>query len=508
VEDWDAYFGGQSAAPQAKPETDWDAYFGADAGVSPPMSGWSPDQVAELNARKPAPDTFLQDQLGRITSLDPTEWGAAAGATVGRIGEKLGLLDEGEGKGEKFGRAAVDSLGPAGMEFAPLHGRLSPKAVGAPELRDASLQDRINTIPQPKQPISVGSKAATPTPKELHDQARGLYRQVENSGVVIRPERFGELISGIADDLNKGRLNTDIPLTMPNAQRVLKTLAAESGKQPNLANFQTYEDLATDLLNSQNKAEARVGGIILKRLEDFQRTLTETDLVGTAKVAPSQAFVMKKQADTLWGRYRKSQTLNELMERAINRVGANYNQAGLDTALRQEYKNLANSPKQRKWFSEQEMEAVLKVVRGDRWQQFVRNVGRFAPRGPVSGGVMGAVGVTAPAFVIPAWLTAEVAKAASTRKTLKNVDEARKLVATGGDTLKTLLSPQVHSHLSRNKRVAELMKRWAMDGGSVNASRILAVAIAKELKVPDLVPRIMQELQGTKNTQAQPDEGE
>jgi hypothetical protein len=474
-------------------------------GASAPMSGWTPDQVTELNARKPAPDTFMQEQVGRLTSLDPTEWGAAVGASVGRIGEKIGLLDEGESKGERFGRAAVDSIGPAGIEFAPLHGRLSPKAVGTPELRDASLQDRINKVPQPTQPISVGSKAAFPTPNELHDGARKLYKQVEDSGVVVRPERFQELIAGIAGDLNKGRLNTDIPLAMPEANRVLKTLAAESGggKQPSLANFQTYESLAEDLLSSTNKAEARVGGIILKRLEDFQRTLSEKDLVGTAKISPSHAFVMKKQADTLWGRFEKSKTLNELTQRALNKVGANYNQAGMETALRQEYRALADNPSRRKWFNDDEMEALLKVVRGERWQKTVRNAGRFAPRGPVSGGLMSIVGMSHPALVIPAWLTAEVAKFSSTRKTLKNVDEARKLVATGGDTLKTLLSPQVHDHLSRNKRIAKLMEQWAVNGGSVNASRVLAVAIAKELKVPDLVPRIMQELQGTTQGQAE-----
>jgi hypothetical protein len=468
--------------------------------VRVPFSGATPAEEASLYNRQPAPEPSLTEKITGAFSKANSEPGAAFFGAVGKIGEKLGLLDEGEQRGERFGNALQDSLGPIGAEFVPVTGSkpIAPKLV-----QDARLQDKINKIEPPKQPISVGSKAATPTEMELHDGSQKLYKQLEESGVVVKPERFAGLIEDIGKDLSKGRLDTDIPLAMPNAKRVLSTLAAETGKQPSLANFQTYESLAEDLLSSANEAEARVGGIILKRLDEFQRTLSaDRDLVGTGRVSPQQAYVVKKQADTLWSRYRKTKTLNELMNRSLNKAGANFNQAGLETALRQEYKNLANNPKERKWFSEQEMEGLLRVVRGDRWQKFVRNVGRFAPRGPVSGGIMGALGMSAPQLVIPAWVTAEVAKFASTRQTMRNVKDVRHMVATGGDTLKTLLSPEVHSHLSRNRRIAELMKRWAADGGSVNASRVLAVAIAKELNVPDLVPRIMQELQGTNQSQA------
>jgi hypothetical protein len=121
VEDWDAYFsGGQSAAPQAKPdETDWDAYFGgsqSDASGNIPLS--AVPGMAWENAPESAKNTI--GAFGR----NPVQ----AAADLGHMGVSAvaDALKERYGGWENIKRtAATDPVGmgaDAALVAAPLTG--------------------------------------------------------------------------------------------------------------------------------------------------------------------------------------------------------------------------------------------------------------------------------------------------------------------------------------------------------------------------------------------------
>src|SRR6185436_3021267 len=76
------------------------------------------------------------------------------------------------------------------------------------------------------------------------------------------------------------------------------------------------------------------------------------------------ALSANDEARALNRRKSNSQLLDVLDERAKNKAGANFTQSGLENALRQEYKALANNSRRFNRFTKEQKEAILKVARG------------------------------------------------------------------------------------------------------------------------------------------------
>lgn len=84
-------------------------------------------------------------------------------------------------------------------------------------------------------------------------------------------------------------------------------------------------------------------------------------------------------ARDLYARSAKSATVDRLVEKAKNAVGANYTAAGMDTALRQQFRALANNQNALGRFSPEEQAAILKIVRGSPTQNMLRLIGKLSP---------------------------------------------------------------------------------------------------------------------------------
>jgi hypothetical protein len=128
---------------------------------------------------------------------------------------------------------------------------------------------------------------------------------------------------------------------------------------------------------------------------------------------------------------RKAETLDKIHERALNKVGANYSNAGMQTALRQEFKNLANSPKMSR-FTKEEQAVIRRIVRGASGENILRYLGKFAPTSPISAMVSMFVGAPGGVVGQAALMGAgTVARNASARMGANKVNELNALVRRG-----------------------------------------------------------------------------
>jgi hypothetical protein len=99
-----------------------------------------------------------------------------------------------------------------------------------------------------------------------------------------------------------------------------------------------------------------------------------------------------------------------MIENATTRA-SQQTQAGLDNTLRNQFVNLSTNKKRMASFNKAERDEITRIARGGgNIQQMLRFTGRFAIRGPVTGGLAVGTAAIEPTIGIPLALAAEGGK--------------------------------------------------------------------------------------------------
>jgi hypothetical protein len=139
-----------------------------------------------------------------------------------------------------------------------------------------------------------------------------------------------------------------------------------------------------------------------------------------------------KEARAAYRRYVQSTTLDRAFYLAENAAGSNYTQAGMEKAIQNEFKKLANSKNFTKAFDADQQKAILEVVRVGGFHNFLKKFGALAPKGGLS--TMWTIAATMhnPVAGLGIGVGSSLSKAASTRMTLDKARNVDRMVKQGG----------------------------------------------------------------------------
>lgn len=236
-------------------------------------------------------------------------------------------------------------------------------------LAPAALESTIS-----KMQAAAQARKAIPTSEQLKATASGFYDEAERVGFTAKGNQTQGLDNSLKQVAQKEGLVTPrtgtVVDTMPKVKAVLKMTEEFAGSDMTPSQMQSVRRTLQNAAQSADGAEARVGAIMLERFDNF-----------TANFAPQF-----KQARSLYHRSIKAETLEKARELAGARAGQ-FTGSGFENALRTEYRNLDRKliKGELRGFTDAEKAAVKRVARGTFASNAARNVGRFAPTGPVGG---------------------------------------------------------------------------------------------------------------------------
>lgn len=332
--------------------------------------------------------------------------GAAAGATSGA----LYGAGQGEGAQDRLRGAAQGAvIGGTTGGAIPFAGKAVAKVVGA-----------------------RSGAAAVPTAQAMKDEAQGLYKLAKQSGVGIKPQSFADAVDNILEKAKEAGIN---PKQQPKAFENFRILvkardAGDRGLKINLSDMETLRQIAGNVLKDADPNERRVTHVLVDGIDDFMSSLKPNDVIGGKDA--TAAVKMVQTARQLWSRKSKADIIERAFERAKNGA-ANHTNAGMETALRQQFRQIANNERAFRRFSKEERTAILQVVRGSNGQSVLRFFGKFAPTGFFSGA--GTLGAGAALGVVPAAAMAGAgfaAKAGATKLIKNAAKRADVMVRNGG----------------------------------------------------------------------------
>lgn len=244
---------------------------------------------------------------------------------------------------------------------------------------------------------STFANRATPQPSsQLREAADTAYAQADNSGLVFSPEAFGRTIDDVTATAQErgvgGSLAKLTDKLYPKASAVTQSLDEMRGTAPTLKDVAMLKRIASDAGQGID-ADASLNAKMAGSFRDMIRNAAPSDFI-EGNVDEGIRAITK--GDELWTKKIKTERLEKAMESAKDRVGANYTQAGLLTALRQEVKGIKRAKDFKTSWTPDEKKLITQIVRGGAGENVARLAGLFAPRGPVTGAVLGATAYANP----------------------------------------------------------------------------------------------------------------
>ena len=291
--------------------------------------------------------------------------GAALGASEG------GLVTKGRGGSAK--EIALGTLlgGVTGGVVPVVGARLS----GGSGARSGRLAAAREILKEPtEKEIKEAVKLAAPTPQQLREASAKIYDSVKELGVQIKPESYDTFLNGLrkrALDSGLDAPSAGRSLT-PESQTVFSRLEGISGDD--LITVDGLERARRSAQNSAsvasragNNADASINNLIVDEIDDYLQKIDVQDFTNTSKNIGGELGAARK----LWGKARKSELLNEAVEKANDQA------SGIENGIRIQFRQIINNKKKSRFFDKEELEAMKSVVQGSASANTFKRIGKL-----------------------------------------------------------------------------------------------------------------------------------
>lgn len=268
----------------------------------------------------------------------------------------------------------------------------------------------------------------------LKASAQKAYQRADDAGLVISQPAFGKIVDEITFAVREAGIDKSIhPKATGAFQRLHENALA--GIEPSLQDMELLRRVAKSAASSIEPDERRIASIMVDKLDEAMDNISPQDVLAGN---PVKGIAALKEARGLWSKVRKSETIQELFEKAKNSA-PNFSGSGMENALRTQFRQLANNKSKMRGFNKLEQAAIIAVARGGKMENVLRWMGKFAPTGVVSGALSAgggfAMGGPAGAAALP--LMGGIARKAATRMTKQNARRVDEMVRLGRPLPKT-----------------------------------------------------------------------
>ncbi|PCI52567.1 MAG: hypothetical protein COB36_14840 [Alphaproteobacteria bacterium] len=366
--------------------------------------------------------SMAADIGGAVVGLNKV---ASAGGTAMRFVPKMAT--GGKRLAATTAALAVDGAAIMGAE-ALIDGQNSLNAAGEGGVAGAAFNIATKGAGRALMPILSKVNNSTTT-EQLKRFSKIAYKRLDNLGVKYTPEAASTLKQGISDDLNVPNIGLD-KVTHPHTWRIIKWMGKAEGDLP-FHTLNQFRKKASRVANNPTGGEdAYAASILVKNIDDFIDAAPPAIGNGQdGKVVTSAV----KEARALYRKYKASQTVEGVVEKAKRRASSGGSGSNTDNAVRQNIRQILDNPKRANYFSKTEKAAMEKVVNGAKGQNLLRLLGKAAPTGIVSMGGSSAIGgmLAGPQGALGMMALGMGAKSVSDRITQRNVKHLLHLIQTG-----------------------------------------------------------------------------
>jgi hypothetical protein len=214
-----------------------------------------------------------------------------------------------------------------------------------------------------------------PDASGLAGQAKAMFQAVDNSGVTIDPNKFGQFVQRLASQAKRDRINPTLdPKATAAYQELIRALGdvQQNGGSLMISDLHTLRQIAQKAATSSEGRDAMFAQRIVDGLDEFVAqpgtAILPPNRLGTGSMAGGNELL---EAISTWGRSRRVSLIEEAVEKA------RMQQSGLENGLRLQFRSLLRDPKKRRLFTAAEIQAIEDVANGTALSNMLTALGKF-----------------------------------------------------------------------------------------------------------------------------------
>lgn len=281
--------------------------------------------------------------------------------------------------------------------------------------------------------------ARSPTREDLTTGINANYQGARNLGVQLETVSFDSAIRGIQQNMGSQYINAT---RHPQAASALEDLLNNTPPAPTLEEFdiirQNLQEAARTALAQGNRADARLANSMVNQLDNYYLSLTPNDVLSGD---PQAALSLVSRGRELWLNRAKSDIIAEAIEGAEVSSGVRTGTpASRQSALANEFRQIANDPVRMRMFSPEERSLINEVAGGSWTENTLRRIGALAPTNmlsmaglvPAASGIAAGAALGGPRAAAAVAATGETAGRLSGAMTSQNAALLGALTRSGG----------------------------------------------------------------------------
>jgi hypothetical protein len=396
---------------------------------------------APLNAL--APDAMS----GPMTTADKTAYGAGEGA-----GQAVSFLAPAAAAAKAPGLIGnvgkVASSQPVMQTAAGAVGGAVGEATDSDlmGLGAAMLTPGVKGIPQMARGAMDASKAKSaiiknaPSQESLKAAGNAAYKKASEISGKVRPESFSALLDDLDNIAMKEGAAEGLTPKVFGALKAARSRVGEMGVD-DLEIVRRQLGMAIDPMD---KNQSRIAMKLRDRLDDYVQNIGADDLADGSMDGAAAAL---KDARAIWSKNRKTEIIEEIMEKAQTQA------SGHENGLRIGFRALLNNKKKMAGFTDDERQAIKEVAEGTPTRNAMRLLGKFGFDFQANTNALGAIlgggagyGAGGPLGAVALPAVGSAARYGSDKLTSRSAELARALAATGGQMPKSGM-PQINREL-------------------------------------------------------------
>lgn len=312
-----------------------------------------------------------------------------------------------------------------------------------------------------------------PSAEEIKEASRAEYAKAFETPVNVKRGGVRKLAADVKGALTEFGYHPRLQSSIVPVLGELKNLSRRRGGST-LKQLDTVRRIAGQAARHIDPSTRAAAGIVKGKIDDFLGKLGEGDIAGDVAKATEAAGALK-QAQTGWRTARKTEIIEDLIEKATETAASSGSGGNINNALRTQFKNLLTNPKRARDFNTVELAAMRDVVKGSTFDNIARLAGKLGPSG---NGLMLAINLGHAAFSpitgIPGAIVGAAAKRYSDTKTRDRAARALGAVAGGG------------------KSSPPLVTKFGTFPRSESGLRALAAALAGHSALADQIPQPLE----------------
>ena len=203
--------------------------------------------------------------------------------------------------------------------------------------------------------------------RELADQS---YEAARKEGLVITPDAYFDFVEKIITNLRNKGIDPDLT---PKASILVSKMEKIIGEELGFEDLEKIRRKAGIVAGDRtNPGQAGMAIDVQNAIDEFITGLKPKDLIsGNVEKLPG----LIKSARGFWSRMRKSQQIQEAMERA------SLASSGFENGIRNEFRSILKNRKKASGFSSAEKSVMKEIVQGTAVGNLFRKIGRMIGSG-------------------------------------------------------------------------------------------------------------------------------